>query len=150
MTTSESKGRFFYKTNRFESIRIRNQIESIRIVNWSALVYTMKSKGPRREPWEHGRRMYTRKTNYFHIWHVSNEMTHFMWHVLEFYTPWNIYSYSYRFQMLYTGWPREVLASRWMTIPQVDVVRVTWPISNFGGRGHTFRAGEFDLQVERK
>jgi len=30
MTTSESKGRFFYKTNRFESIRITNRIESIR------------------------------------------------------------------------------------------------------------------------
>ena len=37
MTTSESKGRFFYKTNRFESIRITNRIESIRIVNWNAL-----------------------------------------------------------------------------------------------------------------
>jgi len=30
MTTSESKGRFFYKTNRLESIRITNRIESIR------------------------------------------------------------------------------------------------------------------------
>ena len=38
MTTSESKGRFFYKTNRFESIRITNRIESIRIANWNALV----------------------------------------------------------------------------------------------------------------
>ena len=38
MTTSESKGRFFNKTNRFESIRITNQIESIRIVNWNALL----------------------------------------------------------------------------------------------------------------
>ena len=28
MTTSESKGRFFYKTNRFESIRITNRFES--------------------------------------------------------------------------------------------------------------------------
>jgi len=44
MTISESKGRFFYKTNRFESIRITNridsnreQIESIRIANWNAL-----------------------------------------------------------------------------------------------------------------
>jgi len=37
MTTSESKGRFFYKTNRFESIRITNRIESIRIANWNAL-----------------------------------------------------------------------------------------------------------------
>jgi len=36
MTTSESKGRFFYNTNRFESIRITNRIESIRIVNWNA------------------------------------------------------------------------------------------------------------------
>jgi len=26
MTTSESKGRFFYKTNQFESIRITNRI----------------------------------------------------------------------------------------------------------------------------
>ena len=33
MTTSESKGRFFYKTNRFESIRITN-----RIANWNALL----------------------------------------------------------------------------------------------------------------
>ena len=38
MTTSESKGQFFYKTNRFESIRITNRIESIRIANWNALV----------------------------------------------------------------------------------------------------------------
>ena len=38
MTTSESKGRFFYKKNRFESIRIRNRIESIRIVNWNVLI----------------------------------------------------------------------------------------------------------------
>ena len=37
MTTSESKGRFFYRTNRFESIRITNRIESIRIANWNAL-----------------------------------------------------------------------------------------------------------------
>ena len=28
----------FYKTNRFESIRITNRIESIRIANWNALV----------------------------------------------------------------------------------------------------------------
>jgi len=27
MTTSESKGRLFYKTNRFESIRITNRID---------------------------------------------------------------------------------------------------------------------------
>jgi len=38
MTTSESKGRFFYKTNRFEWIRITNRIESIRIANWNALM----------------------------------------------------------------------------------------------------------------
>ena len=38
MATSESKGRFFYKTNRFEYIRITNQIESIRIANWNALL----------------------------------------------------------------------------------------------------------------
>jgi len=38
MTTSESKGRFFYKTNRFESIRTTNRIESIRIANWNASV----------------------------------------------------------------------------------------------------------------
>jgi len=37
MTTSESKDRFFYKTNRFESIGITNRIESIRIANWNAL-----------------------------------------------------------------------------------------------------------------
>ena len=30
MTTSKSKGRFFYKTNRFESIRITNRIDSNR------------------------------------------------------------------------------------------------------------------------
>ena len=39
MTTSESKGQFFYKTNRFESIRVTNRIESFRIANWNALVY---------------------------------------------------------------------------------------------------------------
>jgi len=38
MTTSESKGRFFYKTNRFESICITNRIESIRIANCNALM----------------------------------------------------------------------------------------------------------------
>jgi len=38
MTTSESKSRFFNKTNRLESIRITNRIESIRIANWNALV----------------------------------------------------------------------------------------------------------------
>ena len=38
MTTGESKGRFFYKTNWFESIRITNRIESIRIANWNTLV----------------------------------------------------------------------------------------------------------------
>ena len=38
MTISESKGRCFYKTNRFESIRITNRMESIRIANWNALV----------------------------------------------------------------------------------------------------------------
>jgi len=41
MTTSESKGRFFYKTNRFESIRITNRTESIRIANWNALEHTV-------------------------------------------------------------------------------------------------------------
>jgi len=35
MTTSESKGRFFLQN---ESIRTTNQIESIRIANWNALV----------------------------------------------------------------------------------------------------------------
>ena len=29
----------FYKTNLFESIRITNRIESIRIANWNALVH---------------------------------------------------------------------------------------------------------------
>jgi len=38
MTTSESKGQFFYKTNRFESIRVTNRIESFRIANWNALL----------------------------------------------------------------------------------------------------------------
>jgi len=32
------KADFFYKTYRFESIRITNRIESIRIANWNALV----------------------------------------------------------------------------------------------------------------
>ena len=43
MTTTESKGRFFYKTNRFESIRITNRIESIRIANWNALLLMVLS-----------------------------------------------------------------------------------------------------------
>jgi len=34
------KADFFYKTNLFESIRITNRIESIRIANWNALEYT--------------------------------------------------------------------------------------------------------------
>jgi len=45
MTTSESKGRFFCKTNRFESISITNRIEPIRIVNWNALVSTRLDYG---------------------------------------------------------------------------------------------------------
>ena len=40
MTTSESKGRFFYKTNLFESIRITNRRESIRIANRNALLHS--------------------------------------------------------------------------------------------------------------
>jgi len=43
MTTSESKGRFLYKTNRFESIRTTNRIESIRIANWNALLCGLSS-----------------------------------------------------------------------------------------------------------
>jgi len=35
---------FFYKTNRFASIRITNRIESIRIANWSALIASYLSK----------------------------------------------------------------------------------------------------------
>jgi len=35
------KADFFYKTNRFESIRITTRIESIRIANWNALPHTM-------------------------------------------------------------------------------------------------------------
>jgi len=31
------KADFFYKTNRFESIRVMNRMESIRIANWNAL-----------------------------------------------------------------------------------------------------------------
>ena len=36
MTTSESKGRFFCKTNRFESIRITNRIDSNRELECSS------------------------------------------------------------------------------------------------------------------
>jgi len=32
------KADFFYKTNRFESIRVTNRTESIRIANWNALL----------------------------------------------------------------------------------------------------------------
>ena len=32
------KANFFYKTNRFELIRVTNGTESIRIANWNALV----------------------------------------------------------------------------------------------------------------
>ena len=31
------KADFFYKTNRFESIRVTNRTESIRVANWNAL-----------------------------------------------------------------------------------------------------------------
>jgi len=41
MTTSESKGRFFYKTNRFESIRITNRIDSNRELECSSLHYRL-------------------------------------------------------------------------------------------------------------
>ena len=51
MTTSESKGRFFYKTNRFESIRVTNRTESIRIANWNALIAT----NVRRAAYRYGR-----------------------------------------------------------------------------------------------
>jgi len=39
------KADFFYKTNRFESIRITHRIESIRIANWNALVVARSSSG---------------------------------------------------------------------------------------------------------
>ena len=39
MTTIESKGRFFYKTNRFESIRITNRIDSNRELECSTARY---------------------------------------------------------------------------------------------------------------
>ena len=45
MTTSESKDRFFYKTNRFESIRLTNRIESIRIANSNTLLLTRPQLG---------------------------------------------------------------------------------------------------------
>jgi len=38
------KADFFYKTNRFESIRITNRIESIRIANWNALLWIKSTK----------------------------------------------------------------------------------------------------------
>jgi len=37
MTTSESKGRFFYKTNLFESIHITNRIDSNRELECSSV-----------------------------------------------------------------------------------------------------------------
>jgi len=37
MATSESKGRFFYETNRFESIRITNRIDSNRELECSTI-----------------------------------------------------------------------------------------------------------------
>jgi len=42
MTTSESKGRFFF-TKRIDSNRFAQRIESIRIANWNALVPTQSS-----------------------------------------------------------------------------------------------------------
>ena len=39
MATSESKGRFFYKTNRFESIRITNRIDLNRELECSSLLH---------------------------------------------------------------------------------------------------------------
>ena len=38
MTTSDSKGRFFYKTNRLESTRITNRIDSNRELECSGVV----------------------------------------------------------------------------------------------------------------
>ena len=40
MTISESKGRFFYKTNLFESIRITNRIDSNRELECSTSMRT--------------------------------------------------------------------------------------------------------------
>ena len=58
-------------------------------------------------------------------------------------------------EISYSSWPRDVLALWWLTIRQVGVVRVTWPISTFWGPGHTFGADEarhfkFGLQTERR
>ena len=47
MATSDTKGRFFYKTYRFESIRITNRIEYIRIANWNALALSVGSRDTR-------------------------------------------------------------------------------------------------------
>jgi len=44
MTTSESKGRFFYKTNLFESIGITNRIYSNRELEYS-IRYTLDAEG---------------------------------------------------------------------------------------------------------
>jgi len=39
-------------------------------------------------------------------------------------------------QILYTSWPCEELALCWLTVPQVDVVQITWPITKFGNPAH--------------
>ena len=61
--------------------------------------------------------------------------------------------YSWRLQILYTSWPREVLAFWWLTVPQVGLVRVIWPISTFWAQAIFFGADEarhfkFGLQIE--
>jgi len=43
MTTSESKGRFFNETNRFESIRITNRIDSNRELGCSSLQHCSRA-----------------------------------------------------------------------------------------------------------
>jgi len=61
MTTSESKGRFFYKTNR---------IESIGIANWNALVSTIYVSFQRR---------YFRPNYASHITKMSQINSRYLW-----------------------------------------------------------------------
>jgi len=56
-----------------------------------------------------------------------------MWHILELYSPWNIFATAKArdFKFCTRVGPRELLATRWLTVSQVGVARITWHIFEF-------------------
>jgi len=76
------KADFFYKTNRFESIRVTNLIESIRIANWNALISVARcGDGERRSSYIAVVNDF-RRLRYVLCWNKNAENSKF--HSLEF------------------------------------------------------------------